>query len=90
MPFYSIVVFYGNCVMKDVSFVQGGTYIVKAKRIFEVLRIIFKNNEPVRYTNKSEISKVLREAVFNGENPEIQTQHIENVKDMLGKHRVFD
>jgi hypothetical protein len=90
LPFYSVVVFYGDCELKDISFVPRGTYIVKANRIFEVFRIIYNNNQPVSYTNKYEIDKVLREAMYNGENPETQTHHIENVKDMLGKHRVFD
>jgi len=70
------------------SYVES--FIVKSNRIFEVLRIIYSNNKSVSYTDKYEISKVLREAMYNGENPETQTQHIENVKDMLGKHRVFD
>lgn len=36
------------------------------------------------------VVRVLKEAVQNGEKMEIQTQHIENIKDMLGKHRIFD
>jgi hypothetical protein len=48
------------------------------------------NNEPANYTDKHEVVRILREAVKNGANAEIESQHIENVHDMLGKHRIFD
>lgn len=48
------------------------------------------NNEPAQYTDKNKVVRLLQEAVQNGGNPETQTRHIENIKDMLGKHRVFD
>jgi Nuclease-related domain len=90
VPFYSIVVFYGNCVLKDINFVPNGTFLVKSNRVLEVMETIMKNNELARYTNKSEIVQVLKEAVKNGEDKEIQIQHIRNVKDMLGKDRIFE
>jgi len=90
MPFYSVVVFYGDCALKDISFVPNGTFIVKSNRVLEVMNIIMKNNESAEYTDKTEVVRLLKEAVHNGEKKEIQIQHIENIKDMLGKHRVFD
>lgn len=89
IPFYSIIVFYGDCILKDVSFVPKGTFLVKPERVIEAMRIIISNNEPAQYTNKNEVVKVLQEAVKNGESPEVQWQHIENVRDMLGKDRIF-
>ena len=90
VPFYSIVVFYGNCVLKDINFVPDGTFLVKSNRVLEVMETIMKNNELARYTNKNEIVRVLKEAVKNGEDKETQIQHIKNVRDMLGKDRIFD
>ena len=90
VPFYSIVVFYGNCVLKEINFVPNGTFLVKSERVLEVMKIILKKNEPVHYTNKNEIFRVLKEAVINGGIIENQIQHKENIKDMLGKHRIFD
>ena len=90
IPFYSIVIFYGNCVFKNISFVPNGTYIVKSKRVLDVMKIILKNNEPANYTNKYEIVRVLKDAVQNGENNKTPIQHIENIKDMLGNDRIFD
>jgi uncharacterized protein YraI len=90
VPFYSIVLFYGNCVLKDINFVPNGIFIVKSNRVLEVMEIITKKNEPFQYSNKDEIVMILKDAVKNGEYTENQIQHIENVKDMLGKERVFD
>jgi len=90
ISFYSVVVFYGDCVLRDISFVPEGVYIVKSERVSEVMKIILKKNELAPYTDKSEVVRVLKQAVKNGENREIQSQHIENVNDMLGKHRIFD
>jgi hypothetical protein len=89
IPFYSVVVFYGDCALKDISFVPKRTYIVKSTRVLEVMKVILKENEPVRYFDKHEIASVLKEVVHNGENKLIRQQHIENIEDMLGKHRVF-
>ncbi|GHS95766.1 hypothetical protein FACS1894207_4960 [Bacteroidia bacterium] len=90
LPFYSVVVFYGNCILKDVSFIPNGTFLVKSRKVLEVMRVVKKNNEPVQYSNENEVVRILKEAVKNGENKEIQIQHIKNVNDMLGKDSIFD
>lgn len=89
-PFFSIVVFYGDCVLKDINFVPDGTFVVKSSRVLEVLNIILATNKLAQYSDKFEVVKVLKEAVYNGSIKEIQTQHIENVKTMLGKHRIYN
>jgi hypothetical protein len=90
VPFYSVVVFYGDCVLKEINLVPEGTFIVKSARVLEVLDIILSKNELAPYTDKFEVVKVLKEAVYNGNSKVTQTQHIENVKEMLGKHRIFN
>lgn len=90
VPFYSIIVFYGDCELKDISFVPNGTFVVKSKRVLEVMRTIMKKSESAEYTDKHKVVKVLKESVENGESKLTQNQHIENIKDMMGKDRVFD
>jgi hypothetical protein len=90
IPFYSVVLFYGDCVLKDISFVPDGTFLVKSARVFEVLDIIMSQNKLAPYTDKFEVVRVLKEAVHNGNIKAIQTQHIENIKDMLGKNRIYN
>ena len=90
VSFYSIIVFYGDCELKDISFVPNGTFIVKSKRVLEVMKIIMKKNEPAEYTDKIKVVRILKESVKNGESKLTQNQHIENIKDMMGKDRIFD
>jgi hypothetical protein len=90
IPFYSIVVFYGDCELKNINFVPHGTFIVKSNRVLEALRNILRENKTVLYTNENEIIRILRGAVIKGGFIENQIQHSENIKDMLGTHRVFD
>jgi hypothetical protein len=82
-------VFYGDCELRDVSFVPDGTFVVREERVLEVMRII-QSKEPAPYTDKHAVLRVLREAVENGASEEVEMQHIEKVTDMIGKHRVFD
>lgn len=90
IPFYSVVVFYGDCVLKNIEFVPRGTFLVKAPRILEVMRVILNDNIPIQYVNSIAMIRILREAVINGGIAENQLQHAENIRDMLGKDRIFD
>mgnify|MGYP005865786711 CR=1 FL=1 len=90
VPFYSLIVFYGDCELKDISFVPNGIFILKPNRVFDVLRFIMEENEPASYTNKKRVVSILKESVKNGESKATQNQHVENIKDMLGEERVYD
>jgi len=90
VPFYSIVVFYGNCVLKEINFVPNGTFLVKSNRVLDIMKMIIRNNESIQYVNKGEVVRILKESVINGNNKEIQNQHIERINDMLGKDRIFE
>jgi polyhydroxyalkanoate synthesis regulator phasin len=90
IPFYSVIVFYGNCELKDVSFIPQGTFLTYSERVMDVINTILNKNEPANYSDKYEIINVLKEAVQNGENIEIQNKHIKNVRNMLDKDRIFE
>ena len=90
VPFYSVIVFYGNCELRDISFVPNGTFIVRPWTVLGVVNDIINENEEACYTDKHEIIRVLKEAVENGNNAETESQHIENIEDMLGNHRIFE
>lgn len=89
IPFYSIIVFYGDCELKEINYVPAGTFLVKSSRIFDVLKDIRKNNDPAKYEDKSEIVRILKQAVKNGENSSNQKKHIEDIDEMLGKDRIY-
>ena len=90
IPFYSIVVFYGDCELKDISFVPKNTFVVKSERILEVVRKITSENTPAVYSNKRDIVNILNLAVRNGDEKNVPIQHAQNIKEMLGRERVFD
>ncbi len=90
VPFYSVVVFYGNCDLRNIKFVPPNTFIVKSDRVLDFIKTISTNNEIVYYLNENELIEVLKEAVDNGGKSEIQYQHCANVKNLLGVERVYD
>jgi len=90
IPFFSIIVFYGDCRLKDINYVPKGTFIVKPHRILEALNSIKANNEQAPYENKQEVVDFLKGAVLNGANKDYHNQHIDNIKDIVGKHRILD
>jgi hypothetical protein len=89
LPFYSVVVFDGDCELRDVSFIPEGTFVIKPHRLSDVLDMILENPD-AEYTDKHEVIRILKAAVDNGNNTDNQTKHVENIKDMLGKDRVLN
>lgn len=89
IPFYSVVVFDGDCELRDVSFIPEGTFVIKPHRLSDVLDMIFENPD-AEYTDKREVMRILKAAVDNGNNTDNQTKHVENIKGMLGEDRVLN
>ncbi len=76
-PIFSVVVFYGDCVFKDIEFLPYGSFLVKSERRLDVLKRIIKDNAPAPCTpqNKKKIGQVLKEGVRNGESREVREGH---------------
>ncbi len=89
VPFYSVIVFYGDCELRDISFIPQNTFITKYYRITDVVETILHNNPIANYKNKHNVIKVLKKAVANGDRFNIEGKHIENIHNMLGDERVF-
>ena len=89
LPFYSVIVFYGDSELRDISFIPDGTFVIKPHRLEDVLEIILDNDE-AEYTDKREVMRILKSAVDNGNNSDTQTEHVDKLKDVLGKDRVLD
>ena len=90
IPFYSIIVFYGNCVLKEINNVPGETYIIKSNSVEEEIGVLLNSRAPANYSNKYEIVNLLKESVAYGDNREIRDQHIQNIREMLSKKRISD
>lgn len=90
VPVFSIIVFHGDCELKEIDFVPDGTFVAKSERVLKVIKKILKENNPVNYINENEVLRILKEAATNGGIIENQIKHRENIKDMLGEDRVFN
>ena len=89
VPFYSVIVFYGNCKLQDISFIPQNTFVTISYRIIDVIDNILQNNPVADYQNKRRVVNILRKAVANGNKNEIEEKHINCIKDMLGNDRVL-
>lgn len=89
VPFYSVVVFYGDSELQDISFIPRDTYVTKWYRVVDVVNTIIQGNPLANYKNKHQVVEVLKDATNNGNMLETEIQHIENIKDMLGTDRIF-
>jgi hypothetical protein len=89
VPFFSVIVFYGDCRFKDISSIPDGIFLIKSDKIIEAVKTIKETNNPAMYRSKVEAVRVLREAAYNGGNISVQKQHVKNINDMLSKRRRF-
>lgn len=80
IPFYSLIIFYGDCVLKNISQIPNGINIVKSNEAIEVIRNMIQNGGELNYSNLAEIEAVLFESLNNGEDRDIRLQHIENIR----------
>ena len=79
IPFYSVVIFYGRCLLREVSYIPDSTYVGYAGNVMSIINNILKTNLPANYKDKQGVINILREATANGNNYKIVNQHIQNV-----------
>ena len=89
IPFYSIIVFYGNCVLKDINLIPEGTFLVKSTRVVDITNQLIFGKGLTNYSNKKEVIQLLDEAVKNGEDNEIRMKHFNYVKEIIDKDLKF-
>ncbi len=75
IPIYSVIVFYGNCIFRDISGIPDNTFIIKSYELQRLMNFILNQDVKANYLDKRETVRLLREAVVNGENPQIVAQH---------------
>lgn len=79
IPFYSVVVFYGDSDLRKITNVPEDVYIVKPSKIQFVLDYLKKNRELVQYEDIDEITSLLSDAVRRGDDKSVRIQHVKNV-----------
>ncbi len=85
-PVYSVIVFYGDCVLRDISGIPDNTFVIKPYALHGVLKAILNQDIDANYLDKREVVRLLREAVVNGENRQIVVQHNQMVRNITNRN----
>lgn len=83
IPFYSLIVFDGDCVLKKIDCIPRGVFITGFSNMSNIIHSIINNNKTVNYINKELIIQILKRYEENGKNPDIRNQHIQNTRRVI-------
>jgi len=81
VPFYSVVVFYGNCEFIKVQGIPPDTILLKWHQVAEAVNGIIANNNPVEYKDKWEVANFLAGAARNGADSQVVDTHVRNIHE---------
>ena len=90
LPMYSLVVFAGDCELKDVNFIPHDCYLSTFYRSIEAIYDIIESHPSFHYRDRWEVANLLKAAVDRGGNTFLQEQHIYDIHDMLGTNRRYE
>ena len=81
VPFYSGIVFYGKCELKEINSVPDGVKVVYPEEVPRIVNQFLGNGTHAYYADKREVVSLLKEAVDNGANEEICNKHIKQLTE---------
>jgi len=90
LPMYSLVVFAGDCELKDVNFIPHDCYLSTFYRSVHAVYDIIESHQPAHYTDRWEVANLLKAAVDRGGITNLQNQHVYDIHDMLGTNRKYE
>lgn len=90
LPMYSLVVFAGDCELKDVNFIPHDCYLSTFYWSIKAIYDIIEEHPSARYTDRWEVANLLKAAVDHGGNTYLQEQHVNDIHDMLGTNRKYE
>lgn len=79
LPIFNVVLFAGNCTLKNVNYWADNTFVGYTSNISFVLKKMSEFRF-AQYTDKREVVRVLRKAVENGDDPDIVISHVASVQ----------
>ena len=90
LPMYSLVVFAGDCEIKDVNFIPHNCYLSTFYRSVYAVYDIIESHPSAHYTDRWEVANLLKAAVDRGSYIDLQKQHVYDIHDMLGTNRRYE
>lgn len=82
LPIFSVVLFAGECELTDVRYFSEHSFVAYMDQVMRCLKKI-KKMDAADYWDKREVARVLRQAVLNGDDPEIRAKHIDQVEELI-------
>lgn len=80
VPFYSLIVFYGDCKLKKISNVPSDVLVVKANKAIDTFSDILLKSPSTNFYSE-EVVSVLKKGVENGNDLEIKNKHVHNLRN---------
>lgn len=80
VPFFSVILFYGNCTLMNVSQIPAGTIVAYSNEALGVISRLLQNEPPADYADKWAVVSILRQAVRNGASESVRRQHVETIR----------
>jgi hypothetical protein len=80
IPFYSVIVFYGDCVLKNLTQIPREINIVKSTDAIEAITNLIQTGRESTYTNLVDIVAILFESVNYGEDRDVRLHHAEYIR----------
>lgn len=90
LPMFSLVVFAGDCELKDVSFIPHDSYLATFNKATYAIYDIIESNPDANYTDRWEVANLLKAAVERGGITYLQDKHVDDIEEMLGTNRRYD
>ena len=80
IPIYSIIVFYGSCMIKKLTNVPENCWVVYDSDTTRIMKSIINSALPAPYTDKWEVMRILKSGVENGNNEDIKAAHLQKAQ----------
>ena len=88
IPFFSMIVFFGDCEFKNLIDLPSRTFLTKSDKVINIFNEILESNQLAKYDNKWEIANLLKQAVNNGESSIIIEKHTDNIQKLKSRNRL--
>ncbi len=86
IPFFSMIVFFGDCEFKNLIDLPSRTFLTKSDKVINIFNEILESNQIAKYDNKWEIANLLKQAVNNGESSIIIEKHTDNIQKLKARN----
>jgi len=87
VPYFSVVVFYGNCELRDVSNIPNNVAVTYSGNVLQYVNSIINNNPimDLDYANKVKVVEILKQSVENGNCAHVKGNHSRYVAEQKNR-----